>query len=116
MIGCSPELELLPMLVRDILPFRLSLDWSVLPCAGVPGVAGVLPPELGVLLDGVPGVRHLPGVPGVRLGVPEGEGPVCRDPKDGARRLLCPEPSMSWRGLHSMVGCPVVPERNVLYH
>ena len=33
---------------------------------GVPGVAGVLPPEEGVLLvAGVPGVLDLPGVPGV---------------------------------------------------
>ena len=32
----------------------------------MPGVAGVRPPELGVLLEGVPGVRERPGVPGVR--------------------------------------------------
>jgi len=38
----------------------------------VPGVAGVRPPEEGVLLaPGVPGVLDLPGVPGVLPGVLE---------------------------------------------
>ena len=83
----SPELELLPMLARDTLPFLLSLLVD-----GVPGVAGVLPPLEGVLLGpgvpavldrllGVPGVLGvLPGVPGVLVGVATGVLPV-----------LCPE-------------------------
>ena len=55
------ELEF-PRLASDTRPFlRLPL------AEGVPGVAGVLPPEDGVLLvAGVaPGVRERPGVPGV---------------------------------------------------
>ena len=45
----------------DTRPFLL-----LLLAEGVPGVAGVLPPEDGVLLvAGVPGVLDLPGVPGV---------------------------------------------------
>lgn len=61
----SPELELLPILARETLAFRLSLLAD-----GVPGVAGVRPPEEGVLLvPGVPGVLDLPGVPGVLPGV-----------------------------------------------
>jgi len=63
----SPELELLPILARETLAFRLSLLAD-----GVPGVAGVRPPEDGVLLvPGVPGVLDLPGVPGVLPGVLE---------------------------------------------
>ena len=55
----SPEPEL-PRLARR--PFLL-VD-------GVLGVAGVLPPDEGVLLvTGVPGVLFLPGVPGVRADV-----------------------------------------------
>ena len=56
----SVELEV-PRLASDTRPFlRLPLT------EGVPGVAGVLPPEEGVLLvAGVPGVRERPGVPGV---------------------------------------------------
>ena len=55
--GLSVEL---PRLVSDTRPFLL---WP----EGVLGVLGVLPPDDGVLLvTGVPGVRDLPGVPGVR--------------------------------------------------
>ena len=56
----SVELEL-PRLDRETRPFLL-----LLLADGVPGVAGVLPPEDGVrLAAGVPGVRVLAGVPGV---------------------------------------------------
>ena len=47
-------------------PRLATLFLLLLVADGVPGVAGVLPPEEGVLLvAGVPGVRDLPGVPGV---------------------------------------------------
>ena len=56
----SVELEV-PRLASDTRPFlRFPL------AEGVPGVAGVLPPEDGVrLVTGVPGVLERPGVPGV---------------------------------------------------
>ena len=102
-IGCSPELELFPRLASAIRPFLRSLEWSTRPAvAGVPGVAGVRPPELGVLLEGVPGVRDLPGVPGVRLDDAEEPEPrvgeaACRE-ESPARRSLQPFWSMSWKG------------------
>ena len=57
-LSADPEL---PRLLRDTRPFLRP------PAEGVPGVAGVRPPEDGVrLVTGVPGVvRVLPGVPGV---------------------------------------------------
>ena len=57
-LSADPEL---PRLVRDTRPFLCLVE-------GVPGVAGVRPPDDGVLL-GVPGpgvlVLPVPGVPGV---------------------------------------------------
>jgi len=107
-LSLSPELELLPMLARETLPFLLSRLVE-----GVPGVAGVLPPLDGVrlgpgvppvldpgvpavldLLLGVPGVLGvLPGVPGVLVGVATGVLPVLW--LDEERMLCTPFCSMS---------------------
>ena len=95
----SVELEL-PRLASDTRPFlRLLL------ADGVPGVAGVLPPEEGVLLvAGVPGDRDLPGVPGV-LTVPCTGAWLREDLWVGVRCAGRPLCSISWQLGPIFSGC-----------